>query len=119
MRRPARGLIYGTAGLTLFGVAYDTGLFGTPDGFDHSTVVSLTAAFTATTSFATYFTAINMVTGKAEAPVPAYWMDNLVEYGTEPRPDSMMPSTSAIALLGTATLATRGRPEPPALPWVR
>jgi hypothetical protein len=110
MRRPARGLIYGMAGLTLFGVAYDSGLFGTPDAFDHSTVLSLTAAFTGTTSFATYFTAINMIKGKAGAPVPAHWMDNLLEHGTEPKPGSMMPSTGAIGSLGTATLATRGSP---------
>jgi hypothetical protein len=33
--------IYGLVGLTAFGVAYDCGLFGAPDGYDHSAVLSM------------------------------------------------------------------------------
>jgi hypothetical protein len=33
--------IYGLIGLTAFGAAYDSGLFGQPDGFVHSAIVSI------------------------------------------------------------------------------
>jgi hypothetical protein len=36
MYKPSRAPIFGLVGLTAFGVAYDSGLFGTPDGFENS-----------------------------------------------------------------------------------
>jgi hypothetical protein len=36
--------IYGLVGLTAFGVAYDAGLFGASDGFDHSALISIAVA---------------------------------------------------------------------------
>ena len=36
---PPAILIYGGISLAGFGVAYDSGLFGVPDGYDHSAVV--------------------------------------------------------------------------------
>jgi hypothetical protein len=41
MHTPSRVSIYGVIGLAGFGVGYDSGLFGTPDGYDHSAVVSI------------------------------------------------------------------------------
>lgn len=39
-----RASIWGLIGLTSFGVAYDSGLFGVPDGHDHSAVLSVAAS---------------------------------------------------------------------------
>jgi hypothetical protein len=46
MHKPSRISIYGVLGLTAFGVGYDCGLFGPPDGFDHSAVISVPASTT-------------------------------------------------------------------------
>jgi hypothetical protein len=45
MRKPPYpASIYGLVGLTAFGVAYDAGLFGATDGFDHSALISISVA---------------------------------------------------------------------------
>jgi hypothetical protein len=45
MRKPpCPASIYGPVGLTAFAVAYDAGLFGMPDGFDHSALISISVA---------------------------------------------------------------------------
>jgi hypothetical protein len=41
MHKPS---IYGIIGLTVFGVAYDSGFFGSQDGYDHSAIVSIPAS---------------------------------------------------------------------------
>ncbi len=41
MHNASRASIWGLIGLTSFGVAYDSGLFGVPDGHDHSAVLSI------------------------------------------------------------------------------
>lgn len=43
MKTPSQPAIYGVVGLAAFGVAYDSGLFGHPDGYDHSAVVTVAA----------------------------------------------------------------------------
>jgi hypothetical protein len=59
---------YSVAGLTLFGVAYDSGLFGTPDGHDHSVVVSITPS-TASSALTPNAVVVNNVTGEGVAVV--------------------------------------------------
>jgi hypothetical protein len=59
---------YGVAGLTLFGVAYDSGAFGTPGGHDHCVVVSI-APSTASSAL-TPSAVMNNVTGEGVAVVP-------------------------------------------------
>jgi hypothetical protein len=49
MHKPSRVSIYGVLGLAGFGVGYDCGLFGTPDGYDHSAVISIPASTTTVT----------------------------------------------------------------------
>lgn len=44
MRKPYPATIYAAVGLTAFGVGYDSGLFGTPDGHNHSAPVSFAVA---------------------------------------------------------------------------
>ena len=39
-----RASIFGLLGLTAFGVVYDSGLFGTPDGYDHSAFISIASS---------------------------------------------------------------------------
>jgi hypothetical protein len=41
MHRPSHVVTYGVVGLAGFGIAYDCGLFGPPDGHDHSAVVAI------------------------------------------------------------------------------
>jgi hypothetical protein len=44
MQKASHASIYGLIGLTGFGVAYDCGLFGIPDGHDHSALISIASA---------------------------------------------------------------------------
>ena len=60
--------VFGLVGLTAFGVGYDAGLFGTPDGHDHSALVSF-AVSTGATVTAIHFVTVN-TTGEDVAIVP-------------------------------------------------
>lgn len=60
--------VFGLVGLTAFGVAYDAGLLGTPDGHDHSAVVSVATAVS--TGLANTVIVFNNVTGEDVAVVP-------------------------------------------------
>jgi hypothetical protein len=62
MHKVSRGSVFGLAVLTGFGVAYDSGLFGTPDGYDHSAVISI-APSTSTVSMSMY-AVMNNTTGE-------------------------------------------------------
>lgn len=68
MHKPSRAYISGLVGLTAFGVAYDSGLFGTPDGYDHSAMISV-ASSTGTLAWPAY-AVLNNVTGEAVTIVP-------------------------------------------------
>jgi hypothetical protein len=70
-RVSSRASIYGLIGLTAFGVAYDSGLFGPTDGHDHSAVVSmpLTAGTSTGLSLGSVYVP-NAVTGE-DVVVPA------------------------------------------------
>jgi hypothetical protein len=46
MYKPGYGAICGVVGVTLFGAAYDAGLFGSPDGQSHVVLVTVTASTT-------------------------------------------------------------------------
>ena len=61
--------VYGLVGLTAFGVTYDAGLFGTPDGHDHSAVISV-AATAASTGLPNTVIVFNNVTGENVVVVP-------------------------------------------------
>jgi hypothetical protein len=63
MHKPSSVLIYGGLGLTAFGVAYDSGWLGRPDGHDHSAIVAIPAA-TGTVSLSNgVLVAMNNITG--------------------------------------------------------
>jgi hypothetical protein len=68
MHRVSPIAAYSLAGLTIFGVAYDSGAFGTPDGHDHSVVVSI-APSTASIALSNAVV-VNNVTGEDVAIVP-------------------------------------------------
>jgi hypothetical protein len=71
MHTPSRVSIYGALGLACFGAGYDCGLFGSPDGHDHSAVISIPASTGTVTMSAgvIYFT--QAVTGQDVAvPLP-------------------------------------------------
>jgi hypothetical protein len=68
MRIATRPTIYVLAGLTIFGVAYDGGLFGTPDGSDHSAVMSITAGSTGPAGPSAYVQ--NTIAGDGVAVTP-------------------------------------------------
>jgi hypothetical protein len=63
MQKASHASIYGLIGLTGFGVAYDCGLFGIPDGHDHSALISIASA-TGTLGMPMY-AVLNNVTGEA------------------------------------------------------
>jgi hypothetical protein len=69
VRNLSKPLIYGGVGLTIFGVAYDSGLLGPTDGHDHSVVFS---SATSTVSISAGSLVMpNTVTGdEVVAPLP-------------------------------------------------
>jgi hypothetical protein len=68
MHKASKASVYSVIGLTALGVGYDSGLFGTPDGHDHSALVSVAVSTGATVSTITYIN--NNVTGEDVAVVP-------------------------------------------------
>jgi hypothetical protein len=62
IHKPSAFFIYGGIGLTSLGVAYDSGLFGAPDGHDHSVVFSVGASSTSSVAAGT-FTVVSNITG--------------------------------------------------------
>jgi hypothetical protein len=72
MHAPLRWSVYGLVGLAGFGVAYDSGSFGPPDGFDHSAVVTVTVATSSVTLSGGVLSLTNNITGDGIAvPPPA------------------------------------------------
>ena len=73
MHKPSAVLIYSGIGLTSFGVAYDSGFFGTTDGHDHSAVFAAPGATGTVSSVSgVIYTAVNNITGDAVvAPLPS------------------------------------------------
>jgi hypothetical protein len=65
MQKASHASIYGLIGLTGFGVAYDCGLFGTPDGHDHSALISIASASSTGTLGTPMYAVLNNVTGEA------------------------------------------------------
>jgi hypothetical protein len=71
--KPSTFLISGGIGLTLFGVAYDSGLFGPTDGSDHSAVFAVPGATgtVSPNSFGVTCSVVNNITGDVVgAPLP-------------------------------------------------
>ena len=64
MHKVSRSSVFGLVGLTAFGVAYDSGLFGTPDGFDHSAVIAISVAPSTGTLNVPMYAVINNTTGE-------------------------------------------------------
>jgi hypothetical protein len=63
MHKASRASICGLIGLTGFGVAHDCGLFGVPDGHDHSATVSIASSSGTLTMSSGVVYATNNVTG--------------------------------------------------------
>jgi hypothetical protein len=57
----------GLVGLTAFGVAYDCGLFGTPDGYDHSALIAISVTPSTGTLNVPAYSVVNNVTGAGVA----------------------------------------------------
>jgi hypothetical protein len=74
MRKPTAMLIYGGIGLTSFGVAYDSGFLGTPDGRDHSAVFAPPAATSSVSQIiGAGYSVVNNITGdEVMAPLPSH-----------------------------------------------
>jgi hypothetical protein len=74
VHKPSSLLIYGGIGLTTFGVAYDSGFFGTPDGHDHSVMFAATTATGSVSSVSisggTLVTVSNVTGDEIVAPLP-------------------------------------------------
>jgi hypothetical protein len=68
MHKPSQASVYGIVGLTFFGVGYDCGLFGNPDGHDHSAVISVASASSSSSVSIGYTYLSNGITGE-EIPV--------------------------------------------------
>ena len=66
----SRAAIYGLVGLTAFGVAYDCGFFGTPDGHDHSAFIAISIAPSTGTVNMPMYSVVDNVTGNAVAIHP-------------------------------------------------
>jgi hypothetical protein len=73
MQTPSRVSLYSVIGLVGFGVAYDSGLFGTPDGHDHSAMISISSSTTSSVVVSGGVVyGLNAVTGDDFAvPLPA------------------------------------------------
>src|SRR5271169_1309945 len=72
MHKPSRVAIYGVIGLAGFGVGYDCGLFGPPDGHDHSAIISITTSSGTITGPITAVLIAQNVTGEGiTVPMPA------------------------------------------------
>jgi hypothetical protein len=69
MHKPSRAAIYGVIGLAGFGVGYDCGLFGPPDGHDHSVLISIAPSTGTVTGPVTAIFISQNVTGDAVANV--------------------------------------------------
>ena len=63
MHKASRTSVFGLVGLTAFGVAYDSGLFGAPDGHDHSALILLSIAPSTGTLNVPMYSVMNNVTG--------------------------------------------------------
>jgi hypothetical protein len=70
MYKPSHASIFGLVGLTAFGVAYDSGLFGTPDGHDHSAVIAISVAASTGSLAIPMYAVMNNVTGDNVAIYP-------------------------------------------------
>ena len=64
MHKPSRVSIYGVVGLATFGAVYDCGLFGAPDGYDHSAPISISASSATVTMSAGAVYVTQAVTGE-------------------------------------------------------
>jgi hypothetical protein len=88
MKAPTCASICGVVGLSVFGVAYDTGLFGTPDGFDHSAPVKVPvltpASTTATVATSLFSQGHDTITG-AEFTAPLQPITDVALF-VRPRP---------------------------------
>jgi hypothetical protein len=66
MHKVSRASVYGLVGLTAFGVAYDSGLFGPPDGHDHSALIAIFITPSTGTAISNY-SVVDNVTGNSVA----------------------------------------------------
>jgi hypothetical protein len=62
MRKPSPIAVWSAVGIASFGTVYDCGLFGVPDGNDHSALIVVAANGTVTTANGILMTA-NHITG--------------------------------------------------------
>ena len=71
MDKPSRGAVYGVLGLAGFGVLYDCGLFGPPDGHDHSAAISIAPSTgSLTISSGVFFVSQNNTGEDIAVPLP-------------------------------------------------